>query len=232
MKTGVMQDIAAILWPTECVSCGFPDRDFCGACEQGLLRETGVLMVQNGGSATWLVAGVYDGALRDLIIGLKHGGRLKFARPLGVLLAEPLREIMRECRDTPAIVAVPSRKKRVQQRGYRHLDMIVREALRNIGLPRSLFAGQVLLAASGRSGQVGLDAAQRAANAAKIKIAKKKSRALTKKEIILIDDVITTGASVKAATEALEKAGLIVRGVVCLGVVQKRIQKARENKRV
>lgn len=225
-------DLLALLWPTACVGCGLPDRDCCLPCLVELQRDAPLLHPAIG--VPCVVRGPYDGPLRALLVALKHEGRTGFSRELGPELRRPLLAALALCRGPapPVIVAAPSRRARVRQRGYRHLDLLLNTAMRGGRRPgdREGDSGHRIAAlrvralrpTRGRTGQVGLGPSDRARNAARVAVRRSARAVLRGREVILVDDVITTGATVLAAGGALEQAGARVVAVVALCVAERR----------
>ncbi len=242
-------DALALVWPTECVSCGAPDRDCCDACVAEIRAARGaVVWASAPAGVTVCAAGPYAGPLRALLVALKHSGHTGFARELGPRLLAPLRAASNRSHGSlpPLLVTVPSRAARVRERGYRHVDLLVRAALREyrrtlprerhaqtvpvaqrLGapLPREplpVFQPRVLRALRGRTSQVGLSAQQRQQNAALVSVRRAARRSLIGREVVLVDDVVTTGATVRAAAEALQACGARVVAIVALCAVERR----------
>ncbi|MFC5337582.1 ComF family protein [Leucobacter denitrificans] len=162
----------------------------------------------------YYVAGAYEGVVRDTLIAFKHDSAYGFVKPLGSRLGRVLRAACREAgADPPLLVTVPSRPARVRSRGYRHVDALVRVAVRRERLPLDLV--NVLRVLRGRTGQVGLDAESRERNARRVAVRKRATK-LAGREVILVDDIVTTGATTRAACEVLEAAGMRVIAVVAL----------------
>lgn len=245
-------DLLALLWPTRCVACGTPDRDLCDPClgdlllwrpllRSGLIPAVPPMQAPVPGSLPLLACGPYEGSLRSLIVGVKHKGRVGFARVLGPLLLRPLAEALTFSETStfseaptffvaptrgaglrpPVVVAAPSRAARVRQRGYRHVELILRRALRCGPLP-GVRSVRALRALPGRTGQVGLDRRQRDRNAALVAVRRPHRGRLAGREVILVDDVVTTGATATEACRALAACGARVIAVVALCAVERR----------
>lgn len=229
-------DLLALLWPTRCVACGTPDRDLCDPCLGDLLLWRPLLRselipaappvpppVLLSGSLPLLACGPYEGSLKSLIVGVKHEGRVGFARVLGPLLLRPLAEALQlgAGRCPPAVVTAPSRAARVRRRGYRHVELILRRALRCGPLP-GVRSVRALRALPGRAGQVGLDRRQRDRNAALVAVRRPHRARLAGREVILVDDIVTTGATATEACRALAACGARVIAVVALCAVERR----------
>ena len=235
-------DLLALVWPTACVGCGRPDRDCCLPCLVELQRDAPLRHPSIG--VPCVVRGAYDGPLRALLVAFKHEGRTGFARELGPELRRPLLAALALCEGPapPVIVAAPSRRSRVRRRGYHHLDLLLNAAMRGgrvLGgrVPGGRAPGgresdpghriaalrvRALRATRGRSSQVGLGPADRARNAARVAVRRSARAVLRGREVILVDDVITTGATVLAAGGVLEQAGARVVAVVALCVAERR----------
>lgn len=236
MSRSLGRDCAALIWPTSCVSCGSPDRDCCEACSALLRGERGrAEWVSTRAGVTACVAGPYAGPLRALLVACKHAGLTGLARELGERLRAPLRlataEAVAACgapADRVLLVAAPSRAARVRERGYRHVELIVRAALRAERRSRSPAGARLRLlpgalrALPGRTAQVGLDAGARRRNAALVSVRPGARRRLRGARVVLVDDVITTGATAAGACAALVAAGARVVAVVALCGVPRR----------
>lgn len=207
-------DLAALVWPTACVSCGEPDRDCCLACLVELEEPTPLVERELG--VACFARGAYAGPLRAVLLAYKHGGRYGFRRTLGEQLRPPLEAALARCAGPrpPVIVPLPSRRAQVRRRGFRHVDVLVAQALR--GRRVAALRCPALRATRGRRGQVGLGPAERAENAARVAVRACARAALRGREVVLVDDIVTTGASVLAARDALEAAGARVVAVAAL----------------
>jgi len=129
----------------------------------------------------------------------------------------------------PLLVTAPSSASRVRERGFRHVDLIVRAALRHevAGSRRAARARPILVVGAlrtlrGRRSQQGLDPAERRRNAELVAVRRRTRALLHGREVVLIDDVVTTGATAASACRALAAAGAQVVGVAAVCAVQRR----------
>jgi ComF family protein len=142
--------------------------------------------------------GAYEGVLRKLIHVFKFEGVRTLQRPLGSLLA---RALPRES-SFDAIVPMPLHWRRRWQRGFNQSELLAREIGRKWGVP--VFA--LVRRKRATAPQAGLTSAQRRKNVQGAFEVRKGQR-LKGIRILLIDDVLTTGATASACARALKRAG-------------------------
>ena len=99
------------------------------------------------------------------------------------------------------IVPVPTATGRVRERGFDHAALLARQVAKDLGLPVSRPLGRL-----GQSRQVGAKRPQRQIQMAD-KIWVKNRGAVAGQQILLIDDVVTTGATLKEASKVLRQVG-------------------------
>jgi ComF family protein len=192
-----------------CVSCRTPflnrfpldAEGRCGLCRGGLL----------GFDAAWCY-GAYEGTLRELIHLFKYAGMRPLARPLGTLLAGALPRDQRFDLVTP----VPLHWRRRWERGFNQADLLAREIAHRCGLPVKHVARRVRATWT----QAGLSNAARRQNVARAFSAR--GRGVEGRRILLIDDVMTTGATAGACALALKRAGARWVGLLALARVDRR----------
>ncbi|MBO1900625.1 ComF family protein [Leucobacter weissii] len=209
-------DLLALLWPTRCVSCGAPDRDLCDACRADLLAPDRPVLRHEMRAAAPVpvpvrVAGGYGGVLGAVLREYKYGGRSGFARLLGARLRPLIEEI-----GPVLLVAVPSRPARVRELGYRHVELVVRAALAGLERPAPELMPRALRTLPGRVAQAGLGADARRVNAELVGVRRGARPSLRGRDVVLVDDIITTGASAAACGRALEAAGGRLVGIAAL----------------
>jgi ComF family protein len=140
--------------------------------------------------------------VRDAIHELKYAGAQVLAAPLGQLMADAWRDLAPADRVPDVIVPVPLHPQRERDRGYNQATLLARE----LGLRLSLGVDErALVRHRNTAPQVGLDAPARRANLADAFGCT--GSTLQGRHVLLVDDVFTTGATLEAASKALDKCG-------------------------
>ena len=155
--------------------------------------------------------GAYEGTLRKLIHLFKYSGMRRLAQPLGGLLADALPRD----RQFDAVAAVPLHWRRRWQRGFNQSELLGKAIARRRGIP----VIKALRRGSATRAQAGLSNAQRRENVAGAFRARRRVAGL---RILLIDDVMTTGATAGACARALKKAGARSVSLLALARVDRR----------
>jgi predicted amidophosphoribosyltransferase len=164
----------------------------------------------------------YSGQARAAIIAGKERGR----RDLPVLLGDAIGRGVRHLQDTAVIggavwmIPAPTRRSAARARGGDPVLVMARSAARRLaGDGRSTGVAPCLELAPGARDSVGLDAAARAANLAGRVRFRAVASPPARSEVVLLDDVLTTGATVSAAMRTLHGAGVTVGTVLVVAAV-------------
>ncbi len=209
-----------LVLPRGCAGCAAPGAALCGDCRSLLERRPLGLVRPEPCPAGLppLAAGTaYEGGVRRLLVAHKERGQTRLAGPLGAALAGAVRVLA-----VPGPVVLcpaPSARSAVRGRGHDHALRLARSAARILtadGYPATALA----LLVPGRlvADQSGLDAAARAANLA----GALRVRRLVDGPVVVVDDVVTTGATLVEATRALTAAGMAVRGAAVVAATARR----------
>jgi ComF family protein len=154
-----------------------------------------------------LVAGSYAAPLSTAIVRFKYAGRPELSRRLARLLVPALREL--ELTPGTVLVPVPLHARRLANRGYNQAALLAQELSDGAGLdcqPR------LLLRTRETERQVGKARSERLTNAqGAFELRKPAAR-----RVVLVDDVVTTGSTVRACAQALTKGGVELTAVVAL----------------
>ena len=193
-------DAFAALSPIHCAGCGSADRTLCDSCRLELIPEVTPRTLADG--TTVFTALRYEGVVRQALLALKENGRTDVAKPLGLALAPAL---ARAARPGVELVAVPTSTAAWRRRGYDPVALLCRRA--GVELSKVLVHDRSTLS------QKTLGIEDRASNLVESMRAK---RPLVGRKFILIDDVVTTGATFAEASRALRAAGAEVIGGAAL----------------
>lgn len=159
-----------------------------------------------------VVATRYGGAVRDLVHAFKYGRGLWLADDLALLLQAAYVASYQSAGQTfDLLVPVPMQPKKRRLRGYNQAEILTRVLSRSLGIPcRNRLLRRV---ATGVVSQTRLRREERLANAAAA-YRLDSGADLTGKRLLLVDDVMTTGATLNACAGLLRKAG--AASVSCL----------------
>lgn len=208
-------DAASLVAPVDCAGCGAPDRALCAACAAELAPDprTAVLDVAPGWSIP-LVAGIaYDAVARAAILALKEDGRTELARSLRapLLAALELAYTLPEARGA-LLVPVPGSPSALGRRGFQPVELLARRA--GLATTRAL----ALRPEPDAGSQKQRSLAERTRARAEPLVV----RALDGRSVVLLDDVVTSGATLRASARALERAGAAVVGCAAIAATPRR----------
>src|ERR1700676_1022641 len=143
----------------------------------------------------------YDDVARTLVHALKYQDRTDLAPAMGRWMARAGREILREA---DALIPVPLHWRRGWSRRYNQSGALARVIERQSGVK---LASEALRRVRATEQQIGLSRPQRASNVqGAFKVAPERSADIAGRRVILVDDVLTTGATVDACARALLRA--------------------------
>ncbi len=143
-----------------------------------------------------------DGPVRALIHRLKYGDRMEFAKPLGLWMARAGAELLAEA---DLLIPVPLHRRRLIWRQFNQANALAEVVGRASGKKVDPFA---LVRVKQTVPQVGLTRSQRADNVqGAFKVPEGGSLAIMGRKVLLIDDVLTSGATLNAAARALLRGG-------------------------
>jgi ComF family protein len=176
-----------------CAACGRSDSVLCARCAMSLRRAEPVGPISGVDRA---VAGLeYEGPGRALVLALKLSARREAAEPLVEAL---WKAVVRHGVRGTVLTSVPARRVDVRRRGFDHAELLARGLSRRMGLP----ARRLLVRTGAALDQASLTAAERHTNLAEAFSARPASG-----RVVLVDDLVTTGATATACAEALRAAG-------------------------
>lgn len=225
---GLWADLTDLVLPAGCAGCGARStglrQGFCPRCvgELTALRPAPARPdPAPPGLPPCVALGPYAGALREGLLAYKERGRHGLARPLGALLGEVVAAAAGGAGPV-TLVAVPDTARAARARYGDHLDRLARHAaarLRAAGRPVRVLRP---LRALPRPDSVALDSAGRAAAAAAAFRLRRAGGARVDGPVVLLDDIVTTGATLAAVSRILHRAGMTPNAAAVLAATQKR----------
>ncbi|MBZ0155372.1 MAG: ComF family protein [Alphaproteobacteria bacterium] len=222
-----------LLFPSRCPSCDGPSASslshhpFCSACWEGIERYTAPACLLCGVPTSsfhttrcascmktpppfskTLFYGIYDGTLKEAIHLLKFRGLKRLARPLGLLLATlPLPP-------AHAIVPVPLHKKRLREREFNQTALLGRWLSKERAVPLLPDALRKTRETPHQTGRGREERLKNVLNA--FDVPGTSAGQVEGRDLLLLDDVITTGTTARECSRALAKAGARSVTVVAL----------------
>ncbi|MFI8289623.1 ComF family protein [Streptomyces sp. NPDC085614] len=205
-------EIAGLVLPVACGGCGRPRSELCPPC-RAELSESGPRRILPrpvpAGLPRVHAAAPYDGAVRAALLAHKERGALGLAKPLGAALAGAVEAAAVSCgapgADPLLLVPVPSSRRAVRARGHdptRRIALAAARRLRQSGRPARVVS--VLRQGRAVADQSALDARGRFENlAGALEVVAGGARLLAAGRVVLVDDLMTTGASLTEAARAV-----------------------------
>ncbi len=214
-------NLEAFALPQRCPGCGAPAEPatlLCAACfaaippisfavcARCLVRDLEPVGCRRHPEAVVWPALVYDEAATLLVHALKYAGRPGLAAALSRRLAEALPRVL----EADLVTAVPLHPARRRERGYNQAWLLASGLASHLGVPA---LEDALVRVRATPAQARLDPRQRRRNLAGA-FRVPEPRRLRNRRLLVVDDVLTTGATMEACLEALAEAGARPVGAV------------------
>ena len=204
---------ADLLLGAQCAGCGRPALTLCRTCGDAIRPEPAVAWpkpcprtLRRPTRVTPIAAGVNAEVLRRVLVAWKEAGNTRLTSVLDHLLAASVVEHARPAHPI-VLVPVPTSRRSRRERGCDLVDELARSAvrlLRRVGIDAQV--SQALAPARATVDQVGLSAAERADNLYGA-FGLRTTKALAGRDVVVVDDILTTGATVSEAVRVLGAAG-------------------------
>lgn len=236
---GAKRKILRFLFPSDltCNVCGREifDGYFCAECENTLPYNNGTICAHCGrlifnpeercfscnGRETWFNRArsvfVYEPPICHLITSLKYDGKRYLAEVFASLMETVY---FSSFFNSEVIVYPPMSEERLKERGYNQAELLAKELSLRIGVP---VADNAFKKVKETARQATLDATRRRINLSG-SFAIKDKTAIKGKRVLLIDDVMTTGATVETLSHLMIKHGALSIDVLTVASVAKGIE--------
>ncbi|MGH3676698.1 MAG: ComF family protein [Mycobacterium sp.] len=203
-----------LVLPLECGGCGAPSTRWCSACAEVLAvkpDEPHLITPRFDPGVPVFSLGRYAGARRDAIVAVKEHGRADLIAPLARALRCGLDQLLNwgVARAPVTVVPAPTRRLAARRRGG---DPVTRMALASATGRRDITVVQALRMRALVRDSVGLSSAARQRNVAgRVRLCRP-----AEGEVLLVDDIVTTGATVSESVRILQSSGAGVVAVLAV----------------
>ncbi len=168
--------------------------------------------------------GVYQGRMREAIHALKYDRLHPASTGLGRMLAEAIAQLAGEAPAEMLVIPVPLHPSKYAQRGFNQSRSLAAEALKFLRRShpewRLTLASSTLLRQRATETQAGLTPRQRRLNVRRAFLVSDPAR-VTARHVLIVDDILTTGATARSAAQALVEAGAASVRVATLARAQR-----------
>jgi len=228
LSRSVVQPLKDFFFPPLCLSCSgrlsSAEEYLCDRCARALVRVASsdhTMTVLTGRFADARAVAAFfplyyfeeHGVLQHVIHALKYEGMTDLGAIFGGMIGSALRSEP-ECRDVDVIVPVPLHRQKERERGYNQSEWICRGIA---GVMRRPVDTDIVRRRKDTRSQTKLTAAERLDNVREaFEVEDGAGRRLRDANVLLIDDVITTGSTVHACATTLRAAG--ASRVVCASI--------------
>jgi len=196
-----IDEVLDLIFPKRCSICGSilseTERAMCEKCVESARACT---KHEAGYSAT-----VYDGVIKDAITKFKFKGKREFSSPLSNILINFIENLPAEgsFHAVDVVVPVPLFHERQKERGYNQSELLAARVAQHLKLPLD---GNVLVRARKTKPQFDLKREERFKNVRDAFIVPK-TEEIAGRNVLLVDDILTTGATTAECSKALKQAG-------------------------
>ncbi|MFA5841757.1 MAG: phosphoribosyltransferase family protein [Candidatus Paceibacterota bacterium] len=201
----IFEFILAIIFPEHCLSCGEKDTVLCSVCSNRLPRGF------SPDQKTLVILDYSDRRVRKALWLFKYGNRRSLSRVFAELINSSLLEELAELRlvknfTDPALIPMPIGPGRFRERGYSQTELIARELSKLLEGGATLRT-DILIKSRDTPSQVKTASRRERLSNLRNSFYVPDKEAVRGQNIILLDDIVTTGATLAEARAVLKRAG-------------------------
>ncbi len=230
----MLSEFVDLLLPRVCAGCGSETVSLCRECVRRLDTDP-VCSMPRYGTVKAYGAGPYEGVLRNVIVNYKEHDRRDLGQVLGLMLARAVACALADApvSSTPVLlVPVPARATSARKRGGNHVEALANHAAEHFIRDKFPMRVAPVLAVRGRGDQVGSGAHARRRNVRgthRISHPEVVARWPQDVRVIIVDDIVTTGATVAESARVLRKSHIGITAVASIGIAGSENRNCEEN---
>ena len=214
----LLESILDLFFPPKCIFCHkvMDGDDICPKCAEKLPYTKGDGMFQTVPGVKECIAPLYyEDEVRLAILRFKFWGKALYAHRFGLIIAYCLENNL-DCGDINVISWVPLSRKRLRKRGYNQARLLAEHISRKMDIP----CAPTLVKTVDNPAQSGTKSRDDRLKNVKGVYAISENADVKGKSILLVDDVVTTGATLSECARTLKNAG--ARYVYCAAIARRR----------
>lgn len=219
--TGLVKSFLNLFLKSNCPLCQRSAAgEFCPYCHKQLQRcqltDPGRFWHSEQRVFVW---GEYGGALKRAIAALKYDGNPELAKPLGGWLAEAWLSFPELAIDNLTVVPIPLHQEKLKERGFNQAELLAESFCELTGLPLQRHGLERVKNTQALFALTPLQRQAEMKNA--LSLGKDFRRRRPRDRVLLVDDIYTSGTTVKSAIQILKLSGISVYGTVALATPNK-----------
>jgi ComF family protein len=213
--SSISRGLSTLIFPETCLVCDQPGSDLCRVCKNRFIPKPKFLLGEKFSIVSSLP---YDDISKKVILLSKEQGLVAAHQILARAISSAIREFRVKSR--VSIVLIPTQRKSLRRRGINHLEEIGRLILENTLINQDFEILNALEFTRNISDQTKLTESQRASN---LRGAFRVKKVRISSPVIVMDDVVTTGSTLREAVRVLQERNLTVIGAATACASQRRL---------
>ena len=218
MLQNFLKGLLNVFFKPNCPLCDRPaDAQLCPYCQKQILRCQFLSGNQFSGEVPLYIWGQYKGALKRAIVEMKYHNHPEIAEPLGCWMAEGWLNTSTLEEQSPAVVPIPMFPEKQKKRGFNQAELLARSFCRVTGFP---LKPRGLERVRDTQAQFGLSVQQRQENLKDAFRVGPDFRRSDRNSVLIVDDIYTTGATIRAAIAAFRRQKIAVAGILAIATTK------------
>ena len=204
-ENNLLERIKNLIFPSVCGICGkINEKSLCSGCKRKLelLSNTNIIKAKNKSFSKQAYLFKYEGIIREKLINYKFNEQAYLNETFSNIIIKD-EKICRFIKNYDIIIPVPIHKKRYKERGYNQTELIASRIAEKLGIS---IAKDVLIKEINNKPQSELTKLEREQNTKNVYRIQNEQK-IKNKNILIMDDIYTTGNTVNECSKMIKQAG-------------------------